>query len=114
MYVAIWKQKKIPVHSEKQAQIGAPIFNRASTIIFVKYSDYSNIFLTKNTTEFPKHTGINNHAIKLKEGNQLFFGPINSLRPLELETLKIYIEINMANGFIELFKSFIEASIFFD
>ena len=48
---------------------------------------------------------MNKHAIELKEGKQLPFGPIYSLGPVELETLKTYIETNLANGFIRLFKS---------
>ena len=43
--------------------------------------------------ELPENTGINEHAIKLKDGKQPSYGPIYSLEPVELETLKIYIEI---------------------
>ena len=64
--------------------------------------------------EFPENTGINEHAIELEEGKQPSFGPIYNLGPVELETLKIYIETNLANGFIRLFKSPAEAPIRFD
>ena len=37
-----------------------------------------------------------------------------SLRPVELETLKAYIETNLANGFIRLSKSPAGAPILFD
>ena len=57
---------------------------------------------------------MNEHAIKLEEGKQLLFGPIYSLGPIELETLKTYIETNLANGFIRPFKSPTEALILFD
>ena len=57
---------------------------------------------------------MNKHAIELEEGKQLPFGPIYSLRPVELETLKTYIETNLANGFIRLFKSPARAPILFD
>ena len=43
---------------------------------------------------------MNDHAIKLKEDKQPLFSPIYSLKPVELETLKIYIKINLANDFI--------------
>ena len=43
---------------------------------------------------------MNEHAIKLEEGKQPLFGPIYSLGPVKLETLKTYIDINLANGFI--------------
>lgn len=42
------------------------------------------------------------------------YGPIYSLKPLELAILKIYIEKNLANGFIRPFKSPIKALIFFN
>ena len=61
-----------------------------------------------------ENTGINEHTIKLEKGKQPFFGPIYSLRPVELEILKIYIKKNLANDFIQLSKSFTEAFILFD
>ena len=57
---------------------------------------------------------MNKHAIKLEEGKQLLFGPIYSLRPVELETLKIYIKTNLANSFIRPSKSSAGALILFD
>ena len=48
---------------------------------------------------------MNEHAIKLEKDKQLLFGPIYSLGPVELETLKTYIKTNLANGFIQPFKS---------
>ena len=64
--------------------------------------------------ELPKLTGINNHAIKLEEGKQPPFSPIYSLGPVELETLKTYIETNLANGFIRPSKSPTGAPILFN
>ena len=62
----------------------------------------------------PKNTGINKHAIKLPEGKQLLYKPIYSLGPVELEILKIYIEIYLKTGFIWPLKSSVNASILFD
>ena len=42
------------------------------------------------------------------------YGSIYSLGLIELETLKTYIDTNLANGFIRLSKSLVKASIFFD
>ncbi len=42
------------------------------------------------------------------------YGPIYSLRPVELETLKAYIENNLANGFIKPSMSPVKVLIFFD
>ena len=78
----------MPVYSKKQAQIGVLPFEKASTKVLAEYSDYSNIFSAKNAAEFPKNTRINKYIIKLEKSKQPSFGPIYSLRPVELETLK--------------------------
>lgn len=62
----------------------------------------------------PKNTSINEHVIKLVEDKQLPYGPNYSLEPVELKTLKIYIEIYLKNRFIWLFKSPANALIFFN
>ena len=80
----------------------------------MEYSDYSNVFPAKNVVELLEYTGINDHAIKLEKGKQPPFSPIYSLRPVELESMKIYIETNMAIGFIWLSKSLAEALILFE
>ena len=60
------------------------------------------------------YTVINNYAIELVNGQQPPYEPIYSLGPIELETLKAYIEANLANGFIRESQSPAGASIFFD
>ena len=108
VHVAIQKQEKIVVDLDKKAQIevqsetqiGALLFNEPPTEVQAEYSDYSNVFLAKNVAELLDNTGINEHTIKLKKSKQPPFGPIYSLGSVELETLKIYIETNLANGFI--------------
>ena len=47
---------------------------------------------------------MNEYAIELEENKQLSFGPIYSLGPVELETLKTYIKTNLANSFIRASK----------
>ena len=88
------------MHLKKQAQIEVLIFNKVLTSVLAQYSNYSNIFLAKYVAEYPEHTGINDHAMELKEGKQPFFGLTYSLGPIKLITLKTYIKTNMANGFI--------------
>lgn len=68
----------------------------------------------RNAIKFLKYTRINNNIIKLKKIKQLFFSPIHSLKPIELETFKTYIKTNLNNNFIYFFKSFIRISTFFD
>ena len=114
MHVAIREQEVTLVHSKKQAQVEALLFNKVSTKIPEEYSDYSNIFLAENVAELPENTGMNEHAIELEEDKQPPFSPIYSLGQRELETLKTYIETNLANSFIRPFKSPAGAPIFWD
>ena len=118
VHVAFRERKEIPVHSEGQAQIkaqvGALLFNKAPIEVSAEYSDYSNVFLAEHAVELSKNTGMNEHAIKLKEGKQPPFRPIYSLGLVELETLKTYIKTNLAIGFIRPSKSPARALILFD
>ena len=57
---------------------------------------------------------MNEHTIKLEEDKQLPFGPIYSLEPVKLETLKTYIKTNLANSFIRPSKSLAGAPILFN
>ena len=114
VHVAIWEREEIPVHFKKQAQIEVLLFNKAFTNVPAEYSDYSNVFSAENAAELPENTKMNEHTIKLDEGKQSSFGPIYSLKSVELETLKTYIKTNLANGFIRPSKSPARAPIFFD
>ena len=58
----------MPVYSEKQAQVGALLFDKVSTEIPVEYSNYSDIFLVENAAELQENTEMKEHAIKLEEG----------------------------------------------
>lgn len=58
----------------------------------------------------PKHAKINKHTINLEIGKQLPYELIHNLKPVQLDTLKTYIEINLANGFIRTSKSLIWGS----
>ena len=93
------------VHSERHAQVGALLFDKAPTKVPAEYSDYNDVFSAENAAELPENTRINEHVIELEEGKQQPFGPIYSLGSIELETLKTYIKTNLANGFIRPSKS---------
>ncbi len=88
--------------------------DEASTKVPSKYADFADVFSPKLAAELSKHIGINDDAIELENDWQRAYGPIYSLGPVELETLKTYIENNLANGFIRPFKSPARASILFN
>ena len=100
--------------AQSRAKVGALIFNKAPIKVPAEYSDYSDIFSVENEAKLPKNIGINEYAIKLEKGKQLLFGPIYSLGQVMLETLKTYIETNLANSFIRPSKSPAGAPILFN
>lgn len=75
--------------------------------------DYTDVFSKKSTKELLEYFKINKHSINLEPDKQLPYEPIYSLGSVELETLKTYIEINLANSFIHLSKFPTGAPIFF-
>ena len=61
-----------------------------------------------------KNIGINEHVIKLKKDKQPLFKFIYSLKLVELEILKTYIETNLVSNFIWPFKFFTMIFILFN
>ncbi len=108
----------IPLRDEvyllKRAQIAHLKADEAFTEVLNKYTNFADIFSAKFATELFEYIEINDHAIELVDDQQLLYDPIYSLGLIELETLKAYIEINLANGFIKSSKSPTEALILFD
>ena len=66
------------------------------------------------TTKLFEYMKINDYAIELVDDCQILYYSIYSLGLAELETLKAYIENNLTNDFIKLFKSSIKALILFN
>ena len=64
-----------------------------------EYNEYSDVFSNSDAAELSKH-GPADHAIDLIDGKQPPYDPIYNLNKVELETLRGYIESNLANGFI--------------
>ena len=102
------------VHPSRRPQISGLIAEEASTKVLAEYSNFADVFSSDLATKLPKHTEINTYAIDLEENKQPPYGPIYSLGPVELETLKTYIKTNLANGFIRPSKSPAGAPILFD
>ena len=105
---------ELNVHPSCRPQISSLITKEAPTKVPAKYSDFTDVFSPDLASELPEHTGINDHTIELVDGQQPPYRPIYSLGPVEVETLKAYIETNLANGFIRLSKSPAGAPILFD
>ena len=81
-------------------------------IVLENSSDFANVLSKKLAKVLLKCTKINDYAIKLQKGKESYYSHIYSLSPVKLETLKTYIKINIANGFIWQLKSSIGTPIF--
>ena len=110
VYVAFLTSKML-IHPAQKAQIALLIAKEV--IVPAEYSDFADVFSKKSAEMLLKHIGINKHAIKLEDGKQLPHGPIYSLGPMKLKTLKTYIKTNLAYGFIRPSKSPAGAPILF-
>ena len=102
------------MHLSKRAQIAYLKADEAFTKVSSKYADFADVFLLKLVAKLLKHTGINDYAIELVDDWQPLYSLIYTLGPVELETLKAYIENNLVNNFIRSSKSPARASILFD
>ena len=76
------------------------IADKASTKVPIKYLFFADVFFPDLPSKLLKPIEINDYAIKLVDGQQPLYRLIYSRKPVELETLKTYIETNLANGFI--------------
>lgn len=90
----------MPIHPSQRAQVALLLADEAPVDVPSEYSNYADVFSPESAVELPEHTGINDHPINLVDGQKPPYGPIHNLGPMELETLKTYIETNLANGFI--------------
>ena len=99
------------IYLSRQAQVAT--LTSKETGILAEYSDFSNVFSLDSAAELLEHTRINDHSINLLDNKQPLYGPIYSLGPVELETLKTYIKVNLASSFIRPSKSLASTSILF-
>ena len=96
---------KLNFHLFHRPLMSGFIIKKTSTKVSAKYSNFIDILSPDLAFELLKHIGINNHAIELVDSQQPPYRPIYIFKPVELETPKAYIEINLANRFIRLSKS---------
>lgn len=89
------------------------IYDNAFILVLSKYANFAIVFSSNPIAKLPENNGVNNHPINLVEGQQPPYGPIYSLKSVKLKILKMYIETNLANGFIRSSKSLNKPFIFF-
>ena len=100
------------IHPDKAAQITSLLAKKVK--IPNKYLDFSDVFSEEKALALREYIELNEYAINLENSQQPLYGPIYSLGPIELETLKTYIEIYLKTGFIWSSKSPAGAPILYD
>ena len=105
---------RITIHPERKAQITLLKAKKTPVLILAKYLDFANVFSKELAVVLLKHTKINTHTINLEEDKQPSYRLIYSLRPVELEILKTYIETHLKTRFIWPSKSPADTPIMFD
>ena len=100
------------IHPDKAVQIASLLTEEVK--IPDEYSDFADIFSEEKILVLTEHTKLNEHVIDLEDDKQPAYVPIYSLGPVELETLKTYIETHLKTGFIRPSKSPTSASILFN
>ena len=88
----------LKIHLDREAQIASLLTEEVK--IPDEYSDFTDVFSEKKALVLSERTKLNEHAINLEDGKQPPYGPIYSLGPVELETLKTYIETHLKTRFI--------------
>lgn len=86
--------------------------DEALTVILFKYAHFTNSFSLILKAKFLKHIWVNNHVIEFINDKRPFYKLIYNPKLIELETLKIYIETNLAINFRKPSNSLTSALIF--
>jgi hypothetical protein len=81
-------------------------------IIPPEYHEFASVFSKQEANRLPPHRPYD-HRIPLEEGTTPPYGPIYSLSPVELDTLRKYIDENLQRGFIRHSRSPCGAPVLF-
>lgn len=102
VYVA-YLGARMQIHLAQQAQMSLLLAKKVS--FFEEYTYFLDVLTKKSAIVLPNCSNINKNAIDLNPGKQLSYRPIHSSGLIELEIFKTYIKVNLANRFIQPFKS---------
>ena len=111
IYITALSIRNSNIHPSWNVQIA--LLEIEKVTIPSEYIDYTNVFFPNFAVELPEYTDINDHSIDWIDDKQPLYSLIYSLEPVELKTLKTYIETNLINGCIRPSKSLTGAPILF-
>ena len=100
------------VHRDRRDRIVQARSAAGTVKLSPEYNEYSDVFSDSGAAELPKHWSAD-HAIDLIDGKQSSYDLIYNLNEVKLETLRGYIESNLANDFIRPSTSPARSSILF-
>lgn len=109
-YIYILVAKMI-IYLVTKVQISSLLVQKVT--ILAKYFDFAEVFSKELAKIFPKKTGSNKFAIKLKKRKQQPYKLIYNLELVKLGILETYIKTNLINGFIRVSKLLVCAIILF-
>ena len=81
IFIGLSKLKML-IYPARKAQIALLIAKEVK--IQTEYSNFADVFLKEKALALPEQTNLNDHAIKLENDKQPPYGPIYSLKPVEL------------------------------
>jgi hypothetical protein len=90
------------------AQVSKP----SHDLVPPEYHEFASIFSKQEADKLPPHRPYD-HRVPLEEGTSPPYGPIYSLSPIELDTLRKYIDTNLQRGFIKHSRSPCGAPVLF-
>ena len=104
---------KIKVYLAQKIKMALLNMKKILNSILAIYLDFVDIFLKELATKLGKRLEINKYTINLEENKQLLYKLIYSFKLFELKTPKTNTRTNLANSFLQLFKSSLKVFIFF-
>lgn len=113
IYIASISQH-LDFHHSQSVKIALLKADKTPTFVLSIYINFVNAF-SKNlaAAKLLEYIRINDYAIDLTEDNEPSYRSLYSLGLVELEILKTYLKIILANGFIKSSKSLAAVPIFF-
>lgn len=103
--------ESMTIYPAREVQIALLLIKEV--IMSTRYTDFADVFSKKSVKVLPKTININNHTIKFVDSKQPLYELMYNLNLIELETLKTYIQTNLANGFIQPSKFLVRVPILF-
>ena len=97
IHIAALEDLELAIHPSRTLILAVLQEGQALIKILLEFVNYAEVLSPDLAMQLLKNTGINKYAIELIKDKQPPYRPIYSLGPVELETLKAYIETYLKN-----------------